>query len=326
MAVAATNPNADPILTEAIDGPAQATNFSAPSFSLIDQDGQPVTSASLRGKAVAVTFLDPVCTSDCPVIAAEFKQAAQRLSADRARVAFVAIDANPRYLNADYLAAFDPPGEPPRGQQLAVPNRHPGPAQSGVEGVRYRSRLRPRRGHDRSQRGRLRHRPGRPGSRHLEHRSRTGHLRHRRLVLPNIGPGGQQSHQPIVTGPEGIRRRWARRWFTAAVLAVMAAGGCSAGGNATDSAATAAAATLPTPLATSLGGPAGTWASVAMGQLDEPLNTFWQLLYRPAGGTRWSNQVEATVVATNGGIVLAPLGGELWWRGCCLLTGSLSPP
>ena len=55
---------------------------------------------------MAVTFLDPVCTSDCPVIAAEFKQSAQRLSADRARVAFVAIDANPRYLNADYLAAF----------------------------------------------------------------------------------------------------------------------------------------------------------------------------------------------------------------------------
>ena len=95
-----------------------------------------------------------------------------------------------------------------------------------------------------------------------------------------------------------------------AVLAVMVAGGCSAGGNATDSAATAAAATLPTPLATSLGGPAGTWASVAMGQLDEPLNTFWQLLYRPAGGARWSNQVEATAVATNGGIVLAPLGGR----------------
>ncbi len=106
MAVAATNRNADPILTEAIDGPAQATNFSSPSFSLIDQDGQPVTSASLRGKAVAVTFLDPVCTSDCPVIADEFRQAAQRLSADRARVAFVAVDANPRYLNPDYLAAF----------------------------------------------------------------------------------------------------------------------------------------------------------------------------------------------------------------------------
>ena len=113
-----------------------------------------------------------------------------------------------------------------------------------------------------------------------------------------------------MTGPGGSRRRWAWRWFTPAALAMMAVGGCSAGGNATDSTATTAASTLPTPLATSIGGPAGTWASVAMGQLDQPLNTFWQLLYRPVGGSQWSNQVEATAVATNGGIVLAPLGGR----------------
>ncbi len=113
-----------------------------------------------------------------------------------------------------------------------------------------------------------------------------------------------------MTESGGIRRRRARRWFTPAALAVMVAGGCSAGGNASDSAATTAAAPLPTPLATSIGGPAGTWASVAMGQLDQPLNTFWQLLYRPEGGSQWSNQVEATAVATNGGIVLTPLGGK----------------
>jgi cytochrome oxidase Cu insertion factor (SCO1/SenC/PrrC family) len=106
MAVAATNHNADPILTEAIDGPAQATNYSAPSFTLVDQNGHPVTSASLRGKVVAITFLDPVCTSDCPVIADEFKQASQRLASERGRVDFVAVDANPRYISPDYLAAF----------------------------------------------------------------------------------------------------------------------------------------------------------------------------------------------------------------------------
>ncbi|HUJ65146.1 MAG TPA: hypothetical protein VLX59_06400 [Acidimicrobiales bacterium] len=113
-----------------------------------------------------------------------------------------------------------------------------------------------------------------------------------------------------MTGPGGVRRRRALRWFTPAALAMLVGGGCSAGGNGSDSAATTAAAPLPTPVATSIGGSAGTWASVAMGQLDQPLNTFWQLLYRPVGGSRWSNQVEATAVATNGGIVLARLGGE----------------
>jgi hypothetical protein len=45
-----------------------------------------------------------------------------------------------------------------------------------------------------------------------------------------------------------------------------------------------------------------------MGRLDDPLNTFWQLLFRPAGGASWSNRVESTATATNGGLVLASPG------------------
>ncbi len=48
-----------------------------------------------------------------------------------------------------------------------------------------------------------------------------------------------------------------------------------------------------------------------MGRLDEPLNTFWQLFYRPNGAVAWSNQVEATATATNGGLVLASAGPSL---------------
>lgn len=66
---------------------------------------------------------------------------------------------------------------------------------------------------------------------------------------------------------------------------------------------------IAVPLATSIHTEAGTWATVAMGHLDQPLNTFWQLLYRPAAGPGWSNQVGATAVATNGGLVLASNGG-----------------
>ncbi len=106
MAVAAANPNADPILTQAVDGGPAAIDTPAPAFRLLDQSGRPVTLASLHGKAIALTFLDPVCVNDCPIIAQELRQAGQLLgSADR-HVELVAVDANPRYISRGYTAAF----------------------------------------------------------------------------------------------------------------------------------------------------------------------------------------------------------------------------
>jgi cytochrome oxidase Cu insertion factor (SCO1/SenC/PrrC family) len=107
MAVAAASPNADPILATAVDGTPNLVNFPAPTFSLVDQHDQPVSLADLRGKTIALTFLDPVCTSDCPIIAQEFRQADQMLGALSKKVEFVAIDANPLYTAPDYLVAFD---------------------------------------------------------------------------------------------------------------------------------------------------------------------------------------------------------------------------
>jgi len=75
-------------------------------------------------------------------------------------------------------------------------------------------------------------------------------------------------------------------------------------------AASAPIAPLPTPMATSVQTAAGTWASVPMGNLDDPLNTFWQLFLQPAGQDSWSNKVEATATATNGGLVLASRDGQ----------------
>ena len=69
-----------------------------------------------------------------------------------------------------------------------------------------------------------------------------------------------------------------------------------------------AAPSFPTPLATSVQTAAGTWATIPMGHLGQPLNTFWQLFFQPPGATSWSNQVEATATATNGGLVLASAG------------------
>jgi cytochrome oxidase Cu insertion factor (SCO1/SenC/PrrC family) len=66
-----------------------------------------VSLAGLRGKVVALTFLDDTCTTDCPVIASEFRTADNYLGGDARRVEMVAINANPRYITPDYLAAFD---------------------------------------------------------------------------------------------------------------------------------------------------------------------------------------------------------------------------
>jgi len=107
MALAQANHNASPIIAQAIDGNAAPLNFKAPAFTLTDQNGKQVSLASLRGKVVLLTFLDPVCTSDCPQIAQEFKGADQVLGAKARDVELVAIVANPLYYSATYTRAFD---------------------------------------------------------------------------------------------------------------------------------------------------------------------------------------------------------------------------
>jgi len=110
MAAATVNRTADPIIAEAISGDSALVDSPAPGFSLIDQNGRVVTLASLRGKVVLMTFLDPVCTTDCPIIGAEFKEAGVLLgSADR-DVELVAVVANPVYLSTADTRAFDAEG------------------------------------------------------------------------------------------------------------------------------------------------------------------------------------------------------------------------
>jgi cytochrome oxidase Cu insertion factor (SCO1/SenC/PrrC family) len=107
MAVASINPNADQILYQAVDGPPQPIHWTEPALQLTDQSGQAVSLQSLRGKAVALTFLDPVCVSDCPIIAQEFREADRLLGADAKNVELVAIVANPLYRSPAYMVAFD---------------------------------------------------------------------------------------------------------------------------------------------------------------------------------------------------------------------------
>ncbi len=107
MAAAQASPNANVIIAQAIDGNAAPLNFTAPAFTLTDQDGRQVSLASLHGKVVLLTFLDPVCTSDCPLIAQEFRAADQVLGGSSRHVELVAIVANPVYRSTAYTRAFD---------------------------------------------------------------------------------------------------------------------------------------------------------------------------------------------------------------------------
>ncbi len=116
-AVASTNPNADSIVAEAMNGTPNTANFLAPSIRLVDQYGRPVSLASLRGKTIALTGIDDVCADECPLIAQEFHSADTLLGADAKHVEFVAINLNPRFVSPEYLVAFN------RQEDLAaVPN------------------------------------------------------------------------------------------------------------------------------------------------------------------------------------------------------------
>jgi cytochrome oxidase Cu insertion factor (SCO1/SenC/PrrC family) len=107
MAAAQANPVADTILAQAIDGSSAPLNYPASGFSLTDQHGRAVTLASLHGKVVLLGFLDPVCTSDCPLMGQEFREAGQLLAADTSRVELVAVNYNPVDTQVGYLQAFD---------------------------------------------------------------------------------------------------------------------------------------------------------------------------------------------------------------------------
>jgi len=107
MASASIDRNADLLLTEATDGPPAVISGRAPDFHLVDQHNRPVSLADLRGDTVALTFLDPVCTTDCPLIAQEFRAADKLLGSVRSKVKFVAIAANPDYHSVALLNAFD---------------------------------------------------------------------------------------------------------------------------------------------------------------------------------------------------------------------------
>jgi len=66
----------------------------APAFSLADQAGQPVSIAALRGKVLAITFLDSHCKQLCPIEADQLAQV-QRSVGKAAPLSLVVISVAP---------------------------------------------------------------------------------------------------------------------------------------------------------------------------------------------------------------------------------------
>jgi len=65
----------------------------APPFVLRDQDGARVSLASLRGRPVIVTFIDPLCRNYCPLEARVLNTVVQRLPAgERPAIVAVSVD------------------------------------------------------------------------------------------------------------------------------------------------------------------------------------------------------------------------------------------
>jgi cytochrome oxidase Cu insertion factor (SCO1/SenC/PrrC family) len=106
MAAAQANSGASTILAQSLAGSVAPMDYPVKDFQLTDQNGHTVTPATLRGKVVLLTFLDPVCTSACPLIAQEFRSAGQLLGSSSSRVELVAIVANPVFYQRTYTRAF----------------------------------------------------------------------------------------------------------------------------------------------------------------------------------------------------------------------------
>ena len=65
---------AEPTLFVAQNGQAAAVNTKAPVFTLTDQFDRSFTLEEHPGRYTLLTFLDPVCWTDCPLLAAQLKQ------------------------------------------------------------------------------------------------------------------------------------------------------------------------------------------------------------------------------------------------------------
>ena len=90
----ATSSGAESTLFLAQNGPASAANLPTRSFTLTDQFNQPYSLGEHRGRVTLLTFLDPHCWTDCPLLANQLATVRSQLSSN-AKLDIVAVAADP---------------------------------------------------------------------------------------------------------------------------------------------------------------------------------------------------------------------------------------
>ncbi len=93
----ATNPDLDP---------GTSLTGQAPSFTLTDQYGRPVSLQSFRGRVVILAFNDSQCTTICPLTTTAMVQAKSFLGPAAAKVELLGIDANPTATTVKDVRAY----------------------------------------------------------------------------------------------------------------------------------------------------------------------------------------------------------------------------
>ncbi|MES0372085.1 MAG: SCO family protein [Mariprofundaceae bacterium] len=79
----------------------------APLFDLINQDNQPITMESLKGKAVLLTFIYTHCPDICPATLNKFQIIASQLNPkEREQLAIVSITLDPERDSAEHLREY----------------------------------------------------------------------------------------------------------------------------------------------------------------------------------------------------------------------------
>lgn len=79
----------------------------APGWTLLGQNGTKVSLSQFRGRAVIFMPVDPACTSVCPVVASEMRQADRILGGPSRHVAIVGFNVNPYWTSVAAIRKFD---------------------------------------------------------------------------------------------------------------------------------------------------------------------------------------------------------------------------
>jgi protein SCO1/2 len=92
---------------EVLSVPAGWKPYPAPDFSLINQDGRPISLLALRGKVVFVNFIYTRCLDVCPIVTRQLKELQEKLGTRMERdVLFVSISVDPKHDTPKVLKQF----------------------------------------------------------------------------------------------------------------------------------------------------------------------------------------------------------------------------